>query len=400
MINEFEGSRTLLTTAADILAGGLGDDAFVGTYNDAGTGSFGCSDVIDGGAGSDTLEIAPIGVAAITPTDSYWSHVSNIENVLIDTTGAGAQTIATGAFFEAAFAVAGIDLTTSSNGGAMTIDASTFTGAMSLNTSSGAGAQTITTGSGPVLVNAVTGAGALTITSMGAGDVAVNATSGAGAQTITTGLGHATVVSIADAGAQTISGGNLVSVTATSTGAGAQTITSTGAAEVSVTATIGSGALTVSTGAGNDHLTAIGSCLAGAVTLSTGAGADTITLVNNGLAPAHATIVIGHSDSGITLATADCIIGFDSASDTLQMGAAAIAANFVESSVVVASFDDALIAANTAMAGLTGADRFSFQSDGTNGYLFQATDGHSTADQVVVLVGVTDAHFAACNVIA
>ncbi len=400
MLNTNNDTVIMLTTGTEVYTGTTGNDVFVGTYNDAGTGTFNPSDVINGGAGNNTLDITPIGVAAITPSDSLWSHVSNIENVVFNTTGAGAQTITTGALFEAAFGSAGINLTTSSDGGAMTINTATFDGNLTLNTSSGAGAQTITTGNGPVSITAVSGAGALTITSDGAGDVSVNATSDAGAQTITTGLGHATVDSTAGAGAQTITGENLASVTAVSTGAGAQTITSTGAGDVSVTATVGTGALTISTGAGNDNITVIGSSVAGAVTVSSGVGADNITLVNNGLAPAQVNIVIGNGDSGITVASADHIYGFDGTAVHLQMGTAATAANFAESNVVVANYAAALSAANTAMQGLTGANLFSFQSDGTNGYLFHETGGQANADQVVVLVGINAAHFSAANVIA
>ena len=399
MTNAYESSAFQLTTGMDNVTGTLGDDSFMGTYNDAGTGSFDVSDVLDGGAGVDTLHITPIGVAAITPTDSYWSHVSNIEKIVIDTTGAGAQTITTGAFFEAAFAAAGVDLTTASNGGAITIDASTFSGAFSINSASGDGAQTITTGSGAGSVTAESSAGALTITSNGAGAVIVNAVSDAGAQTITTGAGLATVTAVSGAGAQVITGANLVSVTATSTGEGAQTITSTGASDVTVTASSGSGATTVVTGAGNDSITVIASAAAGENIISAGAGADRITLVTDGFAAPH-TIVIGDADSALDLATADHIVGFNAASDVLKLGETGAAANYVEGSVAVTDFAQALTMANAALVGLAGAERYSFQWDATNGYLFDDTNGDGAADQVVVLVGVTDATFAAGNVIA
>jgi hypothetical protein len=134
--------------------------------------------------------------------------------------------------------------------------------------------------------------------------------------------------------------------------------------------------------------------------VSAGAGADSITLLSNGLVPAHVNILIGHADSGITLASADQVFGFDDTAVTLAMGVAASAANYAESDVVVADYAAALSAANIAMAGLTGADRFSFQSDGSNGYLFHEFGGQAMADQVVVLSGVTAAHFSAANVIA
>jgi hypothetical protein len=166
-----------------------------------------------------------------------------------------------------------------------------------------------------------------------------------------------------------------------------------------VTATSGTGATTIVTGAGNDTITVIASAADGANLISAGAGADTVTLVTGSLAVPH-TIVIGDSDSGITVATADHIVGFNGANDSLKMGAAGAAGNYGEAHVAVADFGAALTEANTALVGLTGVERYSFQWDATNGYLFNDTNGDGAADQVVVLVGVTDATFAVGNVIA
>jgi len=243
-----------LTTATDNLTGGSGNDVFTATYNDGATGTFGVSDILNGGAGTDTLNITPIGVSAIIPTDNYWSDITNIENIVINTTGPGAQTITTGAAFQAAFAAAGVGLTTTSGAGAITLDMNKFTGASALRTTSTGGAQTITTGSG---VNTVT------------------ATSTDGAQTITTGKGFAIVTAISGAGAQAISGAKLASVTAIS-GAGAQTITSTGTDAVNVTALSGAGAQTIVTGVGADFITASTSAENNKIT--TNAGNDTITV--------------------------------------------------------------------------------------------------------------------------
>ena len=392
----FSGLTFTLTTGMDNITGTSGNDVFVGTYNDAGTGTFNNTDVLNGNGGTDTLHITPIGVAAITPADAYWTGITGIEKIVIDTTGAGAQTITTGAAFQAAFAAASVDLTTTSNGGAITIDSSTFTGAATLTTSSGAGAQTITTGSGLAAVTATSTDGALTIT--GANLVTVTATSDAGAQTITsTGTGPATVTATSGAGAQTITGANLVTVTATSD-AGAQTITSTGAGAVTVTASSGAGATTIVTGAGNDIITLLATGAAGANTITAGSGADTVTLVTGALA-APDTIVIGNTDSGITVATADSITGFATGIDHLKMGTAGVAGNYVAAGEGLADFTAAHTAADTALAGLAGAERYSFQWDATNGYLFNDVNGDGAADQVVVLVGITGATFAAADII-
>jgi len=77
---------------------------------------------------------------------------------------------------------------------------------------------------------------------------------------------------------------------------------------------------------------------------------------------------------------------------------------YVEASAAVADFAAALTAANTALATLAGTsaatELYSFQWDANNGYLFNDTDGNGTADQVVVLVGITGASIAATDIVA
>ncbi len=230
------GTTFTLTPATDSFAGGIGDDSFVATYSDGGTNTFNAGDTLAGNGGTDTLKIDPsILTAATTLNDNLWTNVSGIEYILIKT-NAGAQTVTTGTFFDAAFKLMGVHLTPTSTDGAINIDMSTFTGPATLTTASGAGAQTLQTGSG-----------------------------------------LATVIATTDGGAQTISGANLAAVTATLLAAGAQTITSTGAGAVTVTAIGFSGAQTITTGAGADNVSVTTS--AGATnTITTGAGNDIVTL--------------------------------------------------------------------------------------------------------------------------
>ena len=244
-----------LNTGLDNISGGNSNDTFIATYNNGMTGTFTIGDTLNGNAGIDTLNITPIGVAAIAPPDTLWNNIFNIEKIVINPTFDGAQTITTGAAFQAAFAGAGINLKTTSGAGAITTDMSSFTGAIALTTISDAGAQTLT---------------------MGAGLATVLATSTAGAQTITTGTGLATVIATTTAGAQTIAGANLTSVKITSTGGG-QTITSTGAASVTVEATSTAGVQTITTGAGADVITATTTAATNIITA--GAGNDTVTVL-------------------------------------------------------------------------------------------------------------------------
>lgn len=241
---EAAGYTFTLTTSVDTFTGGTGPDTFNGTYDAAAvtdTFGFGGNDILDGGAGVDRLNISHLIDVAVTPPDALWTEISNIEEVVFTTTGAGAQTITTGAAFDAAFAAGGVDFTTTTSGaGAITIDMSTFTGVADITTVSTDGAHVITTGSGASTVNATSGAGALTI-----------------------------------------SGVNLTQVDAVTTGAGAQEITSTGASAIVVNTTSQEGATTIITGAGNDTITLYGTSAGGENSITAGAGADSITLYTN-----------------------------------------------------------------------------------------------------------------------
>ncbi len=142
---------------------------------------------------------------------------------------------------------------------------------------------------------------------------------------------------------------------------------------------------------------------AGDDVMTGGAGADVMT--GNGGAD---TFVIGDTDSGITLATADRITDFATTADKLKLGlvgdATADTGNYVEAGSVVTNFAAALTAANAALATLGGtsgaAELYAFQFDATNGYLFNDIDGDGDADQVIVLTGITNAGIAATDIIA
>ncbi len=66
---------------------------------------------------------------------------------------------------------------------------------------------------------------------------------------------------------------------------------------------------------------------------------------------------------------------------------------------MVANFDAALSAANTAFGQSFGVQQYSLQWDANNGYLFNDINGDGSADQVIVLVGVTNMDFAASNIV-
>jgi hypothetical protein len=107
------------------------------------------------------------------------------------------------------------------------------------------------------------------------------------------------------------------------------------------------------------------------------------------------TFVFRPGDSTKEEATADVINGFTPLDEIrlFQFNGilpyVALPANYVESGAAVANFAAALIAANTALAGLnSGGSQVSFQFDANNGYVFQDANGDNQVDQVVILVGV------------
>lgn len=215
----------------------------------------------------------------------------------------------------------------------------------------------------------------------------------------------ATLTTTSTTGNQTIqtgtAGGN-DKVTAVATTGNVSVTTGAGDDVVSVTTAGtagGEGAITINTGAGNDTITIVNAAAGDGATITAGAGADKITLSLD-----TAVIVIGNTDSGITLETADSITGFKTGVDQLKLGFAGGATNATEAAAAVTGFATALTNANAALAALKVANPAStelanFQWDATNGYLFNDTNADGTADQVIVLVGITGATFAVTDII-
>ncbi|MEH1961769.1 MAG: hypothetical protein V7L05_18180, partial [Nostoc sp.] len=271
-----------LTTSNDTIGGTTDNDTFNGTYDDgAVTDTFSSGDSLNGGSGidTDTLHIDHLLAGAITPPDDLWTNLSNIENIEINTTGDGAQTITTGTNFGTAFAL-GVNLTTATSGaGAINIAMTTFTGIATLKTISRVGAQTIVTGSNTTTVTANSDAGALNIKGVGLNSVFAT-TTGAGVQTIGDGSGN---------------GENLVVVNATSA-EGAQTITSTSTSAVVVDATSTAGNQIITTGSGADIVRASTSSVIN--TIDTGDGNDSVTILPT--ASGNYTIDGGAGDDTLT----------------------------------------------------------------------------------------------------
>ena len=86
--------------------------------------------------------------------------------------------------------------------------------------------------------------------------------------------------------------------------------------------------------------------------------------------------------------------------DVLSLGVTGSAANYDEATEAVGDFSAALTGANAALSGLAAkGERFAFQFDDENGYLFNDVNGDGKADQVIVLTGVTNEAIGAVDII-
>ncbi len=220
-----------LTTNVDNFTGGAGNDTFNGTYSDGFTGSgdntFSIGDTLNGGGGTNTLNIAPyLANTAITLADANFIDITNMQDLVFATTGSGAQTITTGANFTAAFAT-GVNLTTTSAAGAITLNMGAYNGATTIKANSTGGAQTITVGNGADNITATATVGAVTVTvGSGTDSITVNASTGvpvinAGSGVDTINLGtHPAAATIAFAGASFGGGAAAVTTSAVALAAG------------------------------------------------------------------------------------------------------------------------------------------------------------------------------------
>ncbi len=349
VVNVFAGSPG--TPTNDTITGGNGNDTLDGGNGDDSIVGAGGADSIVGGVGADSL-----------------------------TGGAGADTVLGGAGADVLYVngTADIGINEVYDGGAdadrLEVTADTnFTGITALTD-----IETMVLSSS---VDAVFAA-----TTLNGKTMAVNGTGNDGGETLTVnGTASAEVIDLSGLTMDT----NDISGVLVDAGGSNDTVTG------------GNGNDTLLGGAGNDTLVGGG----GTNVMEGGTGADAIDITGG-----PATVVVGNTDSGLSLATADSITGFVAASDSLKLGLAGDADglggndNYVEAGAAVADFAAALAAANVALAALAGAstaaELFAFEFDGTNGYLFNDINGDGTADQVIVLVGVDNTEISSADIIA
>ncbi len=151
----------------------------------------------------------------------------------------------------------------------------------------------------------------------------------------------------------------------------------------------------------NESVTFLGG--SGNDTIVFGLGADTIT--GNG---GDDIFVFGNGAGGNTVSEADIITDFQSGVDKLKLGLAgdgtADTGNYVEGSSSVANFDEALSAANQALANLnstsSATELYAFEYDSSVGYLFVDSDSDGVAEDLLILAGVENSTLSPNDIIA
>jgi hypothetical protein len=316
-----------LTTGVDAVTGGAGDDSFVGQMDATATlNTLGLLDVVDGGAGTDTLTVINTTANAVS-TALTAASVTNIENFVYMATAGGALDFDdAGSATNFSMTVLGAsnftdvrttDTVTIVNGGAAmdstyTYNATNVTGTADAHTiaftSVTAGADLELSGAVETITLDVNGASAFADLVLDAATTAVNIDAGA-ALTVATTLTATGVV------------------TYTVTGAGAVTLTpALGTATTAYNAAASTGAQTILAGVSN-------------ITITGGSAADVI-------------------DMGVTLTSNDTIDG-GAGADTLRVDLTSLTAGTADHSI---SNVETLRLDNVTTSGALNMDNLSFST--------------------------------------
>ena len=368
-------------------------------------------------------------IGAIAIADNLFASKSNIQNLVVGNTGAGAIALVMGV----QYSVSGINnIYLNDISGAVAIDDSASVINSALTVSSQSGAVSVTTGNSADSMNINTLSGAISIlgsngnnnihafsqsgavsVNLGSGNNLINAgsTQAAGAVHITLTAGNNTIHASTMGGAVVVrvaGGTNLIDTT---TYSGAITV-DTGNGNNTISASTGTGVINVTTGNGNDNIV-VGSGMNGSF-INAGGGNNSITL----LASSGQADTIDASDANSTLVTG-ATIG-TSFADVFKMGSVLVsglvstAQTFVEGATAVAisaagvmSFTGSVTDTGATFAAhvldLLKANSSQFgkvvsYDDGFNQWLFVATS--ATAGHYLELIGSHDANFAGASTTA
>jgi len=262
---------------------------------------------------------------AIAVADNYFTSKSNIQNLVIQNSGSGAQEYALGALY-AASGITNIYISDLSGAIALNDTATGISSTLSVNTLSGALA--VTTGSMNDTINLNSLSGAIAVLG-GDGNNVITGTSQSGVVSVTLGNGinDITAVSTGASGAINIILGSGTNTIHANAGGGAITMTMTSGTEnieahtlagaINITQMAGTGTAVIDTSTGASGATTIvvadgantisAASAGGAITITTGNGPNTIstqsvgglTLITTGTGEDHITVSSGASGATI-----------------------------------------------------------------------------------------------------
>jgi hypothetical protein len=393
----------LTTAVGESLIGSDGNDVFTALTDAGGLGgtppaTFNVGDMVDGGAGTDTINI----ISGAINSPVYSGAIKNVEIVNLisdaptDTFTAGAAAVANFAGVTqlwqkggaASQAVTGVtDAVTAGFSSTALNNVTMATGATTANvalenvaaTGTTIIAETVAGTLKTVNINGSVAAGTTTINL----DAAGGGVAASAEETVNIGLTTAQTIALTSTTAKTVDG-------SASTGALTINVSATAVATETLKGGSGNDVLTagaasklIEGGAGND--TIVAGNVAGEV-INGGANGTTFDGITLGAGGQAQTVITDAGHSGKTLATVDKIVNFITTEDKLDFNlAAGSGTNFIDGGVS-SSFTDALTNANTAFDGTV---QYFFSDDTTDGWVFVDNDLDGTTDMAIQLTGVT-----------
>ncbi len=378
------------------------------------TGTFNTGDIVNGGGGTDTMNITVTTAGNILPAGAT---VSNVEIININQSQASATNItsanfagvqqlwqidtsAAGGTFQNTSVSTGVTAGYRGDGQALNVNVNQLSGnAVSValdGVASGATLQFVEGTAGTVRTANVSGSVA------GAGVVTLDANGGTTAlNTFNVNLSSASTVTIQNVGGNTQVanfGGSTGAITVSLNGFTGLTslIGGSGNDTLSANNTSNQPTLLVDGGGGNDTINFgnTKSALASVSTLTGGSGGDKFVLTGG-------SNLVAAANNADLLASLTKITDFNAAEDTLNISGMALGARVAQNVVNAAAVGADLFAVTTAVAGVTAAGQHAFFQFGGDTYLFGniAGAGLQNTDALIQLVGVSVASLNATNLI-
>ncbi len=379
------------------------------------TGTFNTGDIVNGGGGTDTMNITVTTAGNILPAGAT---VSNVEIININQSQASATNItsanfagvqqlwqidtsAAGGTFQNTSVSTGVTAGFRGDGQALNVNVNQLSGnAVSValdGVASGATVQFVEGTAGTVrtanVSGSVAGAGVVTLDAFGGGTTALN--------TFNVSLSSASNVTIQNAGGQTQTanfGGSTGAITVNLNNFSGLTslVGGSGNDTLSANNTSNQPTLLVDGGGGNDTINFgnTKSALASVSTLTGGSGGDKFVLTGG-------SNLVAAANNADLLASLTKITDFNAAEDTLNISGMALGARVAQNVVNAAAVGADLFAVTTAVAGVTAAGQHAFFQFGGDTYLFGniAGAGLQNTDALIQLVGVSVASLNATNLI-